>query len=411
MSEFFGELAVARTAVRFVPSGEVVRAARLHPFTVSRVFGAIVVLPDRVDVGLNAKFDTANLVTPGLARRAAAGAAGEKAGWEYSTDAALLFKEYVRQFPSVIAGLEANPTSSAYAMHELFPSNPEEGLKRCLGWLKRNKMRHYSPVPADADCLPPKLVNFVETASDAYIAATNARAEKRVGKFAPLQLLRPLESGCEESSIVPPPRRLSAGQRVVCIVGDGAIPFGSKATVVMGGESAVDVVVDVVGAEGSDLGHRCTTMRGHTVPVRSLLRIEPSPEMAAYLCEGLFELSLTWPSRAATRNSAAHVGEASHHFVTTFDCCCPAITQTGTIPNPWGRGDGRPQSAQGGRSGRGQSPSAARGAIGESPFPGSPRGRGHQPGRGGGRGQPQGRGRGGPSGTMDPSTPKPWPGN
>ncbi|KAL8804186.1 MAG: hypothetical protein Q9182_002728 [Xanthomendoza sp. 2 TL-2023] len=268
----FGRAVVAQAdrLTPYTPSFAVARALGLNPLVLSKITSAFQVIVDdqRVNVGLNLKFEAKGLKVLGYSRKGST-------GWEFSQKAIELLQQYMVKFPEFIAGIQRNAQSKEYVAADFYPQDQAKAkIKEIQAWLKEIESKSFEKVPLDAAQLDSVAVGRIEQAANDNLRQNSAVAVKNIRiKAVPRSaLLKPSDAEHRLSH-----QRFSLGDRVVYVQDSGRVPIATQGTVVgmtrTSRTTLLDVIFDVTFMSGTTLENRCSPFRGSTVPVHSVLNI------------------------------------------------------------------------------------------------------------------------------------------
>ncbi|KAI9827701.1 MAG: hypothetical protein M1819_006902 [Sarea resinae] len=267
--EFGREIAVnAERTSPYTPSYAVARMLNLNALVLSKITSSFQVLLDdqRVNLGLNLKFEAKKLKVLGYSRRGTT-------GWEFSQKTIDLIQQYMVKFPEFIAGIQRNPQGDGYNATDFYPPDQARAkIKEIQAWLKSVESKNFEKVPLEAEQLDSDVVKRIEQAAD--IAAQKALAVegKRIKGAPRSALLKPSDAEHRLGG-----QRFALGDRVVYVQDSGKVPIATRGTVVgmtrTSRTTLLDIVFDFTFMSGTSLGDRCSPFRGSTVPVLSVLNI------------------------------------------------------------------------------------------------------------------------------------------
>lgn len=254
----------------YTPSYAVAKSLGLHSLVLAKITSAYNIRfeGDRVNLGLNLKFEAKKQKVLGYSRKSAT-------GWEFSRAAITLIQQYMTKFPEFIAAIQRNPQGDMLDASELFPGTAEQTrskVKAIQSWLKENESKKFEKVPLEAEQLDSDVVRQIEAQADAAVAAEPEPENKTMGGIPRSALLKPSDAEWRLGI-----QRYQLGDRVIYVADSGKVPIASKGTVVgltsTTRETWLDIVFDVSFMSGSDLGGRCSPFRGQTVPIWSVLNL------------------------------------------------------------------------------------------------------------------------------------------
>ncbi|KAL8858600.1 MAG: hypothetical protein Q9178_004894 [Gyalolechia marmorata] len=268
----FGRAIVAQAdrLTPYTPSFAVARMLGLNPLVLSKITSAFQVFVDdqRVNVGLNLKFEAKGLKVLGYSRKAAN-------GWEFSQKAIQLVQQYMVKFPEFIAGIQRNAQSKEFVATDFYPKDQAKAkIKEIQVWLKEIESKSFEKVPLDAAQLDSEAVGRIEQAANDNLRQNSATAVKnqRINAVPRSALLKPSDAEHRLSH-----QKFSLGDRIVYVQDSGRVPIATQGTVVgmtrTSRTTLLDVVFDVTFMSGTSLENRCSPFRGSTVPIHSVLNI------------------------------------------------------------------------------------------------------------------------------------------
>lgn len=254
----------------YKPSFAVAKMLMLSPLVLSKITSSFQVLLDdnRLNLGLNLKFEAKKLKVLGYSRRG-------PTGWEFSQKAIELIQQYMIRFPEFIAGILRNPQGNIYEATDFYSSSDAKAkIKEIQVWLKSIESKSFEKVPLDAAQLDSDIIHRIEAAADeaALRNAPDANQFKKIKSVPRNALLKPSDA---ESRLGH--QWFSLGDRIVYVQDSGRVPIASHGTVVgitrTPRTTFLDVVFDVTFMSGTSLDDRCSSFRGSTVPVHSVLNV------------------------------------------------------------------------------------------------------------------------------------------
>ena len=253
----------------YTPSFAVAKALGLNPLVLSKITSSFqVVLDDnRVNLGLNLKFEAKKLKVLGYSRKTS--------GWEFSEKAVQLIQQYMIKFPEFIAGIQRNSQGNIYEATDFYPqSEAKDRIKAIQAWLKEIESKSFEKVPLDAEQLDSEAVSKIEQAADEafQIDPPGKGVNKKINGAPRNALLKPSDAEQRLSH-----QRFSLGDRVVYVQDSGRVPIATRGTVVGKTRTSritlLDVVFDVTFMSGTSLEDRCSPFRGSTVPIHTVLNL------------------------------------------------------------------------------------------------------------------------------------------
>ena len=253
----------------YTPSFAVAKTLGLNPLVLSKITSSFQVALDdnKVNLGLNLKFEAKKLKVLGYSRRTS--------GWEFSEKAIQLIQQYMINFPEFIAGIQQNSQGNIYNASDFYPeSEAKDKIKAIQAWLKEIESKNFEKVPLDAEQLDSEIVIKIEQAADVafQIDPPGKGVNKKINGAPRNALLKPSDAEHRLSH-----QRFSLGDRVVYVQDSGRVPIATRGTVVGKTRTSritlLDVVFDVTFMSGTSLEDRCSPFRGSTVPVHTVLNL------------------------------------------------------------------------------------------------------------------------------------------
>lgn len=254
----------------YTPSFMVAKQLHLNGLALSKIMSAYTVRVDdqRVNIGLNLKFEAKKQKVLGYSRKSAS-------GWEFSRAAINLMATYMTKFPDFIAALHSNPQGDQLTPTDLFPGDEAAAkarVKEIQAWLKEIESKSFERVPLEADQLDSDIVKMIEKKADEIVASEPPPVNKTMNGIPRQALLKPSDAQWRLGA-----QKFLLGDRVIYVADSGRVPIASKGTVVgltqTTRETFLDVVFDVTFMSGTSLGDRCSPFRGSTVAAWTVLNI------------------------------------------------------------------------------------------------------------------------------------------
>ena len=255
--------------MQYTPSFAVAKTLGLNPLVLSKITSSFqVVLDDnRVNLGLNLKFEAKKLKVLGYSRKTS--------GWEFSEKAVELIQQYMIRFPEFIAGIQRNSQGNLYNATDFYPqSEAKDRIKVIQAWLKEIETKNFEKVPLDAEQLDSEVVGRIEQAANGafQMDPPGKGVNKKINGAPRNALLKPSDAEQRLSH-----QRFSLGDRVVYVQDSGRVPIATRGTVVgktrTSRTTLLDVVFDVTFMSGTSLEDRCSPFRGSTVPIHTVLNL------------------------------------------------------------------------------------------------------------------------------------------
>ena len=302
----FGRTIASKSQLQYYPSYLVSKSLSIHPLVLSKICSSVFVQQERCDIGLKIKFAKQSMQVPEYARRVDAwNAAGDKEksknnnevaqqgnneGWEYSEKAVALLAAYKRRFPLLFEMMNAEPNTYKYDGSRLIQPTPTEAksgdlsnpvpektasdaIKEIETWLKTVGINDLLLIPCNSQLMAERGIKAVEAESSRLAALRDAAPAQEItlSDVPIFHLYRP-------DPVVPwSPTEVelpSLGDRVICIRSDSGAPLGARGTVVCVHMSRhVEVVFDKEFMSGTHLHHKCSNLRGQTLPVTSIINL------------------------------------------------------------------------------------------------------------------------------------------
>jgi len=286
---------IARQAEKlspYTPSYQIARSLNLNALALAKITSSFSVAVDdqRVNLGLNLKFEAKKLKVLGYSRKG-------QTGWEFSQKAVELIQQYMIKFPQFIAGIHNNPQGDMLPATAYFPGDEKEAkakIKEIQAWLKEIESKSFERVPLEAEQLDSEIVKRIEQAAEDALRTEAPPRNKTIGGVPRHGLLKPTDAQWRLGG-----QKYNLGDRVIYVADSGKVPIASKGTVVgltrTARETWLDVVFDVSFMSGTSLGDRCSPFRGSTVPTWSVLNLSNRQILAS---------SKASASRQTTANSS-----------------------------------------------------------------------------------------------------------
>ncbi|KAJ5992545.1 hypothetical protein N7451_008269 [Penicillium sp. IBT 35674x] len=261
-------VAEAERSCPYMPSYAIARNLRLNPLVLAKITSSfsVDVEGQRVNLGLNLKFEARKQKVLGYSRRG-------QSGWEFSQKAVNLLQQYMITFPEFIAGIQRNPQNDRYSPTDFYPEDIALAkIKEIRDWLKAIEAKDFARVPLEAEQLDSDIVLLIQKDADELTQSLPEMQPKKVRGVPRGALLRPEDVEHRLGS-----QTFKLGDRVVYAQNSGKVPIATRGTVVGLTRTPLtillDVVFDVSFMSGTDLGKRCAPFRGQTVPASSVLNL------------------------------------------------------------------------------------------------------------------------------------------
>ncbi|KAK2814112.1 hypothetical protein FQN50_000516 [Emmonsiellopsis sp. PD_5] len=260
----------------YTPSFAIARNLRLNPLVLAKITSSFTVIVDgqRVNLGLNLKFEAKKQKVLGYSRRG-------PTGWEFSEKTIELLHDYMIKFPDFIAGIQRKPQGDGFQATDFYPAETATAkIKEIQAWLKSIEAKHFERVPLEAEQLDSDLVKTIEQTSDEISKHRPAPEPKKMRGVPRNALLKPSDAEHRLGNQI-----FTLGDRVVYAQESGKVPIATRGTVVGLTRTSrtllLDIVFDVSFMSGTTLGDRCSPFRGSTVPASCVLNLTNKQLLAA----------------------------------------------------------------------------------------------------------------------------------
>ena len=254
----------------YSPSFTVSKMLGLNPLVLSKITSSFQVILDdnRINLGLNLKFEAKKLKVLGYSRRG-------PSGWEFSEKAVQLLQQYMVRFPEFIAGIQRNPQGNIYKASDFYPqTQTKEKVKEIQAWLKSVESKGFEKVPLEAEQLDSEIVGKVEHAADEAfrLDPPGKGANKKINGAPRNALLKPSDAEQRLNH-----QQFALGDRIVYVQDSGRVPIATRGTIIgktlTSRTTLLDVLFDVSFMSGTSLEDRCSPFRGSTVSTHSVLNL------------------------------------------------------------------------------------------------------------------------------------------
>ena len=252
----------------YMPSFAVAKMLNLNGLVLSKITASFQVElnEQRVNLGLNLKFEAKKQKVLGYSRRT-------DNGWEFSSRAVDLIRQYMTKFPTFIAHIQKNTQGNVYRAEDIYPKEEaKEKIKEIQEWLKEIESKSFERVPLDAAQLDSSIVQRIERAADDAVRANppGSVVNRKVNGAPRNALLRPADAEHRLNN-----QYFTLGDRVVYVQDSGKVPIATQGTVVgitrTSRTTLLDIIFDVTFMSGTSLEGRCSPFRGSTVPKHTVL--------------------------------------------------------------------------------------------------------------------------------------------
>ncbi|GAA6034942.1 hypothetical protein JCM8097_009377 [Rhodosporidiobolus ruineniae] len=261
---FKQRLAMVKESAYF-PSHQVSRIVGISGLALSKLTASISLHhgEQRANVGLNLKFEAKQMKVLGYSRKTGN-------GWEYSSKAVDLIKEYKQMFPEIVETLNTNRGDLTYASDFFPPDTVDKRMKELLAWIKEKGTRDFDKVPLWSEQLDKDAVQLIEKLADKLTET------KTLDKIKQARIVGIPRQGVLKPAHAPSRLReqhFALGDRVITVAETGSVPLSAKGVVVGIQTNFIDVVFDVQFMGGTTLGDRCSPYRGATVTRTAILNL------------------------------------------------------------------------------------------------------------------------------------------
>lgn len=223
----------------------------------------------KVNVGLNLKFNKKNEEVPGYTKRT------EKE-WLYSAAVEELIAEYLERFSEVFDHVARNSHDDIFYEDDIWPGEDENGVEKVQeiqGWLKTHPVSSISRASCDLQILDAGIVEKIEEELEKTKAKKMNKKVRVTVK--PHLLFRPLE---QQHGVVPDPdSEYHLFDRVVNVRESFSVPLGLRGTIIgiKGADREAEILYEVIFDEefAGGLTIRCSPGRGYRLPPSALINL------------------------------------------------------------------------------------------------------------------------------------------
>ncbi|RXM36848.1 5'-3' exoribonuclease 1 [Acipenser ruthenus] len=265
-------------SVRYNPGYVLASRLGITGYLVSRFSGSIFIGrgskrnqhgEQKVNVGLNLKFNKKNEEVPGYTKKS-----GNE--WLYSVAVEELLAEYVERFPEVFSYVSKNSHDDVFYEDDIWPGEEENGAERVheiTAWLKAHAVSSSSRASCDQQILDTLIVEKIEEELE---KCKQTRSNKKVRvTVKPHLLFRPLE---QHHGVIPDKdAEYHLFDRVVNVRESFSVPLGLRGTVIgiKGAEREAEVLYEVLFDKefAGGLTIRCSPGRGYRLPPSALVNL------------------------------------------------------------------------------------------------------------------------------------------
>ncbi|KAK7158949.1 hypothetical protein R3I94_005324 [Phoxinus phoxinus] len=265
-------------SVKYCPGYVLASRLGITSYLVSRFSGSIFIGrgskknphgEQKVNVGLNLKFNKKNEEVPGYTKRT------EKE-WLYSSAVEDLLAEYLERFSEVFDFIARNSHDDVFYEDDVWPGVDENGaekIQEIQGWLKTHPVSSTSRASCDLQILDGGIVEKIEEELEKTKAKKMNKKVRVTVK--PHLLFRPLE---QQFGVIPDPdAEYHLFDRVVNVRESFSVPLGLRGTVIgiKGAEREAEVLYEVLFDEefAGGLTVRCSPGRGYRLPPSALINL------------------------------------------------------------------------------------------------------------------------------------------
>ncbi|XP_048018576.1 5'-3' exoribonuclease 1 isoform X2 [Megalobrama amblycephala] len=265
-------------SVKYCPGYVLASRLGITSYLVSRFSGSIFIGrgskknphgEQKVNVGLNLKFNKKNEEVPGYTKRT------EKE-WLYSAAVEELLAEYLERFSEVFDYVARNSHDDVFYEDDIWPGEDENGaekIQEIQGWLKTHPVSSTSRASCDLQILDAGIVEKIEEELEKTKAKKMNKKVRVTVK--PHLLFRPLE---QQFGVIPDPdAEYHLFDRVVNVRESFSVPLGLRGTVIgiKGAEREAEVLYEVLFDEefAGGLTVRCSPGRGYRLPPSALINL------------------------------------------------------------------------------------------------------------------------------------------
>ncbi|XP_068197322.1 5'-3' exoribonuclease 1 [Antennarius striatus] len=261
----------------------------------------------RVNIGLNLKFNKKNEEVPGYTKRT------EKE-WLYSVVVEELLAEYLERFSEVFTAVARNSHDDVFYEDDIWPGLDQNGAEKVAeitAWLKSHPVSSASRASCELQVLDTAIVEKIEEAVEKTKVRKGTKKVRVTVK--PHLLFRPLE---QQQGVVPDPdAEYRLFDRVVNIRESYTVPLGLRGTIIgiKGADREAEILYEVLFDEefAGGLNIRCTSPRGYRLPPCALVNISHGARVD-HTSHKLTAIVKPQPAAAANLNSQRQIGGLNH---------------------------------------------------------------------------------------------------
>jgi 5'-3' exoribonuclease 1 len=256
---------VERKKIRYIQQSQASKSMSVDSLFFSRITSSYSVENggQRVDVGLNLKFDSRRLKVIGYTRKGLR-------GWEYSEKAMNLIKQYQSKFSKFFGALSKLPRDVNIPKASNLSVTSDE-LKQIVSWLKSVKA-DFKRSSLESDALTDESIHEIENQIEVFDASADKHDTKKLKGVPTQAVLNPSVSFQKLRA-----QSFELGDRVVYVHDSGKVPIFSKGTVVaytsVGPTVTLQVLFDKILMGGNKLGGKLRTSRGLEIDSSLVLNV------------------------------------------------------------------------------------------------------------------------------------------
>lgn len=236
---------------QYLPSYLVSKSLGMSGLAIARLTSSLHLVrkhtEERVNIGLNLKFDAKQKKVLGYSRKTGN-------GWEFSQKAVALLIAYKEAFPQVFEHVQRNAKGDFFVDVEIFREDAVHQVQKLLIWLKDQQVKDFDRVSLNTVALESNSIKKLEEFLDSNVKTSTGIPDysQILVKSVPRQaVLKPLNAPHRLST-----QKFELGDRVVHVLTSGSVPLAAKGTVVGVDDSYLDVLFDRTFMGGSDLSNR-----------------------------------------------------------------------------------------------------------------------------------------------------------
>lgn len=243
---------------------------------VSHLFGTVLVQtsprgsghPNRVNVGLNLKFNRKNEEVLGFTKKV-------ENTWLYSKKAVNLLNDYFRQFPDFLDNLHPYIKKDTIHLEDLYPNGEgHELVNQIVKWLKEQESASAERQKCGIKRLDPAVVKEIEK----VVSQTKTSVEHIKKDYSPQQLFSPFM--CKGVTKPDPKSTFYLFDRIVNVSQSTCVPTGLRGTIIgiSAEENESDTMYEIVFDKEffGGLALTCSPGKGYRLPAHSLINITQS---------------------------------------------------------------------------------------------------------------------------------------